>query len=141
MPTSCQPQKNCSSTVICCFKHFIIHLSWHDILHFPEQTRITLTKTLTMFFFTFLHLLLFSWEECTSLPHSRIYSTDEFQIQPNESTTTNIPSTMQVSNHFFTFINDTHMQSRPHRQIHRVKSIRSRLISKISTRKMLSLNC
>jgi len=57
-----------------------------------------------MFFFIFFYLLLSFWEECRSFPHSRIYSTDEFQIQSTESNTTTTSLRKQVSNKFFSYL-------------------------------------
>jgi len=54
-----------------------------------------------MFFFIFFYLLLSFWEECRSFPHSRVYSTDEFQIQSAGSNTTNTSLPRQVSHNFF----------------------------------------
>jgi len=83
-----------------------------------------------MFFFIFFILLLLSvWEECRSFPHSRIYNTDDFQLQSTESNTTATSMRKQVSKKkfFFIFIKHTHMHSKPHWQLHCVRHIPSRL--------------
>jgi len=56
-----------------------------------------------MFFLKFFILLLSVWEECRSFPHSRIYSTDDFQIQSSESNTTATSMQKQVSNENFSY--------------------------------------
>ena len=106
---------------------FIIHSSCHVTLFSLEQTRVLLYETLIMFFFILLYLLSFLWEECRSFPHSRIYTTDEFQIQPNESNTTYVPPVRQVSHNFFIFITHTCVQSNSHMQTNGVKSTLSHL--------------
>jgi len=52
-------------------------------------------------------LLLSAWEECRSLPHSRLYSTDDFQIQSTESNTTATSMRKQVSNVNFSYLLNT----------------------------------
>jgi len=52
----------------------------------------------------FSFLLLSVWEECRSLPHSRLHSTDDFQIQSTESNTTATSMRKQVSNKNFSYL-------------------------------------
>ena len=70
-----------------------------------QNNYIISTTIANMFFFNFiLHLLIYSWGECSPFPDSMLHSTDESillrKLQQNGYTTTSIPTTMQVSNNF-----------------------------------------
>jgi len=60
-----------------------------------------------MLFLIFFILLLSVWEECRSFPHSRKYSTDDFQIQSTESNTTATSMRKQASNENFSYLLNT----------------------------------